>query len=210
MASLALECPLHKFSMLLATMSSILQHTYRPVHVYTCSQMLIASLLSLQENRCWTGLWKWCKNPNIWCPWRKRSNTRICKYHYATQSLTHFPLYIFSFVGNVPHQKLDKVEKLKYAEKSKRNNFYRFNQNGFRQGRGMVDQILAFCHLLEGVNSQKFPAIVTFVDFRKAFDSIHRVKMCKILFSYGIPEKIVAAISNMYDTIRTKVISPDN
>ena len=72
----------------------------------------------------------------------------------------------------------------------------RFNQNGFRQGRGTVGQILALRRLLEGVQARKLPAVLTFVDFRKAFDSIHRVKMCKILSSYGIPEEIVSAISN--------------
>ena len=85
----------------------------------------------------------------------------------------------------------------------------RFNQNGFRQGRGTVGQILALRRLLEGVQARKLPAVLTFVDFRKAFDSIHRGKMCKILLSYGIPEKIVSAISNMYDTTKARVISPD-
>jgi hypothetical protein len=85
----------------------------------------------------------------------------------------------------------------------------RYNQNGFRQGRGTSGQILALRRLLEGVQARKLPAVVTFVDFRKAFDSIHRVKMCKILSSYGIPAKIVSAISSMYETTRAKVISPD-
>ena len=85
----------------------------------------------------------------------------------------------------------------------------RFNQNGFRQGRGTAGQILALRRLLEGVQARKLPAVITFVDFRKAFDSIHRGKMCKILSAYGIPAKIVSAINNMYKTTLAKVISPD-
>jgi len=37
-------------------------------------------------------------------------------------------------------------------------------------------------------------ATLLFVDFRKAFDSIHRERMFHILAAYGIPPKIVAAM----------------
>ena len=35
--------------------------------------------------------------------------------------------------------------------------------------------------LIEGVKSRKLPAVLTFIDFKKAFDSVHRGKMLKIL-----------------------------
>ena len=40
---------------------------------------------------------------------------------------------------------------------------------------------------------------MNFVDFKKAFDSIHRPSMWKVLRHYGIPEKIVNIIKDMYD-----------
>ena len=52
-------------------------------------------------------------------------------------------------------------------------------------------------------------AVVIFVDFRKAFDSIHRGRMMAILRAYDIPEKLVQAISLMYDKTRARVITPD-
>jgi len=85
----------------------------------------------------------------------------------------------------------------------------RYNQNGFRKGRGTVGQILAIRRMLEGIKARNLPAVLTFVDFRKAFDSVHRGKMCKILSAYGIPPKLAAAIRCMYDTTEAKVISPD-
>jgi hypothetical protein len=63
--------------------------------------------------------------------------------------------------------------------------------------------------LIEGVKSNNLPAIITFIDFRKAFDTIHRGKMLKILNAYGIPNQIVSAIGMMYESTMARVISPD-
>ena len=41
--------------------------------------------------------------------------------------------------------------------------------------------------------------MATFIDFSKAFDSIDRSTMWKILRHYGVPRKIVSAISCMYE-----------
>ena len=40
--------------------------------------------------------------------------------------------------------------------------------------------------------------MVDFVDFKKAFDLVFREALCKILKSYGIPEKIVRLIRYLY------------
>ena len=85
----------------------------------------------------------------------------------------------------------------------------RYNQNGFRPGRSCAQHILALRRLIEGVKSRKIPAVITFIDFKKAFDSIHRGKMLKILKAYGVPDRIVAIIELMYERTLAKVISPD-
>ena len=83
------------------------------------------------------------------------------------------------------------------------------NKNGFRQKRTTVVQILEIRRILEGIKDNNLPAIFTFIDFKKAFDSIHRGKMAKVLISYGIPDKLVDAINGSYANTRTKVYSPD-
>ena len=85
----------------------------------------------------------------------------------------------------------------------------RKNQNGFRSGRTTTSQILALRRLIEGVKYKNLEAILIFIDFNKAFDSIHRGKMLAILKSYGIPEELVTAISIMYEDTTAKVITPD-
>ncbi len=83
------------------------------------------------------------------------------------------------------------------------------NQNGFRKGRGTISQILTIRRIIEGVKAKNLKAILTFIDFKKAFDSVDRSKLMEILSAYGIPEKIVRAISIMYTDTMAKVLSPD-
>ena len=70
----------------------------------------------------------------------------------------------------------------------------RYNQNGFRPKRTTVAQVLALRRIIEGVKANNLPAVLTFIDFSKAFDSIHRGKMIRILKAYGIPPTLLRAI----------------
>ena len=69
------------------------------------------------------------------------------------------------------------------------------NQNGFRRNRFTTSQILTICRILEGVQAKNLQATLLFVNFTKAFDSIHRGKMEQILLAYGLPKETVAAIT---------------
>ena len=64
--------------------------------------------------------------------------------------------------------------------------------------------------LLPKVYGQKnLQATLIFVDFTKAFESIHRGKMEQILLAYGIPKETVTAITILYRNAKVKVRSPD-
>ena len=60
----------------------------------------------------------------------------------------------------------------------------RTNQNGFREGRSTVTQILALRRINEEVKKNNMEAVLCFIDFKKAFDSINRSTMMKILKAY--------------------------
>ena len=88
-------------------------------------------------------------------------------------------------------------------------NILRKNQNGFRRNRSTTSQILTIRRILEGVRAKNLPATLLFVDFTKAFDSIHWGKMEQILLAYGLPKETVAAIMILYRNTKVKVRSPD-
>ena len=85
----------------------------------------------------------------------------------------------------------------------------RKNQNGFCPNRNTVSHILTLRRVIEGVKANHLPAVITFVDFKKAFDSVHQGKMVKILRVYGIPPNLLSAIEWMYTNTMARVISPD-
>ena len=64
-------------------------------------------------------------------------------------------------------------------------------------GRSTVSQILALRRVIKGVKAKQIPAIRTFIDFKKAFDSIRRGKMIKILRAYDVPENLSSAIEKI-------------
>lgn len=58
---------------------------------------------------------------------------------------------------------------------------------------------------MAGAEHDGCPLFLTFVDFKKAFDSIDREAMFAILRHYGIPAKIVGAIRVLYDNSSAQV-----
>ena len=88
-------------------------------------------------------------------------------------------------------------------------NILRKTKNGFQRNRSTASQILTIHRILEGVRAKNLQVILIFVDFTKAFNSIHRGKMEQILLAYGIPKETVAAIMILYRNTKVKVRSPD-
>ena len=83
-------------------------------------------------------------------------------------------------------------------------NHYGINHSSFKRGGTTTSQITTLKRLIEGVKYNNQESILKFIDFKKAFDNIHRT-ILTILKSYGIPEELLTGISIMYEDTTTNV-----
>ena len=84
----------------------------------------------------------------------------------------------------------------------------REEQAGFRSNRSCTEQIFVLRTVIEQCLEFQKSLIINFIDFQKAFDSIHRETLWKIASLYGIPPKFIAMFKNLYQNskccIKTK------
>ena len=71
-------------------------------------------------------------------------------------------------------------------------------QAGVWKGRSTVEQIFVIRNILEQAPEWNAILYVCFVDYEKAFNSVHRETLWKIMESYGIPRKLVKMVKAMY------------
>ena len=82
----------------------------------------------------------------------------------------------------------------------------RDEQAGFRKNRATTDQIATLRIIMEQSLEWNSPLIVNFIDYEKAFDSVDRTTMWKIMRHYGIPEEMVNLIAKMYEGTSCSVL----
>ena len=83
---------------------------------------------------------------------------------------------------------------------------FRDQQAGFRRNRSCADQIASLCIIVEQSLDWNFPPppppppplYISFIDYEKAFDSVDRETMWKLLRRYGVPEKIISLIQYIF------------
>jgi exonuclease III len=72
-------------------------------------------------------------------------------------------------------------------------------QAGFRAGRSTIDQIYTLRQLAEKCTEFNKDMYICYIDFKKAFDSIWRAGLWRVMRSMNYPEKIVRILENMYE-----------
>ena len=72
------------------------------------------------------------------------------------------------------------------------------NQPGFRQNKSTIDQIFTLQRIVERCVELKVPLHIHFVDYQKAFDSINHNFMWEILRCYGLPDRLIQIVKNLY------------
>ena len=82
----------------------------------------------------------------------------------------------------------------------------RDQQAGFRSNRLCTDQIATLRIIVEQSIEWNSPLYINFIDYEKAFDSVDRETLWKLLRHYGIPEKIITLIQSSYQGMSCKVL----
>ena len=82
----------------------------------------------------------------------------------------------------------------------------REEQAGFRSGRSTTEHIFVLRHVIE--QSLEWNAILytCFVDYEKAFDSVHRETLLRIMQSYGMPSKFILKDKLFYSNAQCAMI----
>ena len=89
-----------------------------------------------------------------------------------------------------------------FAEKY---NMRAFFQSGFRRKFQVIDWMFVLQHLINMKKAEKKPIFCAFVDFRKAFDSVSRPVLWRVLHNLGLRGRILDAFVAMYSHVRCTV-----
>ena len=79
------------------------------------------------------------------------------------------------------------------------------SQCGFRQGRGTVDMIFAARQLQEKCREQNVGLYSTFVDLTKAFDTVSRQGLWKIMSKFGCSSVFINLVREFHDGMQARV-----
>ena len=79
------------------------------------------------------------------------------------------------------------------------------SQCGFRKDRGTIDMIFTARQLQEKCQEQNMDLYMTFVDLTKAFDTVGREGLLKIMAKFGCPAKFIAMVRQLHDGMLARV-----
>ena len=82
---------------------------------------------------------------------------------------------------------------------------YPESQCGFRAGKGTVDMIFALRQIQEKSRKQNNDLYMVFIDLTKAFDTVNRPALWKVLRKLGIPENMLSVISSFHNGMKASV-----
>ena len=79
------------------------------------------------------------------------------------------------------------------------------SQCGFRKGRGTIDMIFTARQLQEKYQEQDVDLYITFVDLTKAFDTVSRDGIWKIMTKFGCPPRFITMVRHFHDGMQARM-----
>ena len=78
-------------------------------------------------------------------------------------------------------------------------------QSDCRPNRSTTDMMFVIRRLQELVRKKRIPLYVCFIDFTKAYDSVDRTLLWKVLARFGVPQNMISTIRQFHDGMRACV-----
>ena len=79
------------------------------------------------------------------------------------------------------------------------------SQSGFRKGRGCIDMIFVARQLVEKAREHNDMLYMLFVDLRKAYDSVPREALWRVLEKCGVPPKMLSIVKSFHERMQAEV-----
>ena len=84
------------------------------------------------------------------------------------------------------------------------------SQCGFRKGCGSVDTIFVAWQLLEKTVEHQSQLYAVFVDLKKAYDSIPRLALWRVLEKLGVPPTMLSLIKSLHEGMTAQICVSGN
>ena len=141
-------------------------------------------------------VWRERKVPSDWCdavlvPIPKKGDLSRCDNCRGIALLD----VVGKVVARVLQERLQKVAEDELPE----------SQCGFRKGRSCTDMIFTVRQLVEKSWEHTAKSLFTFIDLKKAYDSVPREAMWLALVRFGVPEEIVQLIRSFHEGMKAKI-----
>ena len=111
------------------------------------------------------------------------------------------PITLLSVIGKLFGSIVDK----RLSDWSERTGVIADEQGGFRRNRGTIDQIFILREIISSRRERGLPTLVTYIDARKAYDTVWREGNYVRLFDLGVQGKMWRQIQTMGGSMRSKV-----
>ena len=143
------------------------------------------------------------KDPSITHLYKNKGNRRICDNHRGISLLEIAGKILARICLNRLQKHLECATE--DAPPDVQPSLLPESQCGFRQARGTVDMIFTVRQLQEKSREQNKGLFITFVDLTKAFDTVNRDALWKIMSKFGCPEKFVNIVRLFHDGMQARV-----
>ena len=125
--------------------------------------------------------------------YKRKGNPQVCDNHRGISLLSIAGKILAKILLNRLNAHLDQTGLIPES------------QCGFRKDRGTIDMIFTARQLQEKCQEQNVDLYMTFVDLTKAFDTVSRDGLWKIMAKFGCPPRFIAMVRQFHDGMQARV-----